>query len=378
MKSETGGKIMWLAIFGVSILVAVLSAIYLSRKIGTIGYFTNMENHTLARILCLLSVIVIVVLLILVFDTTNMIVIVMHLAAFLLIGDLAGYIIRKAGNADVRQQAVDLVAVALCVIYLIIGWVLMHGMWETDYGLATDKDCGSIRIAHIADSHVGTGFSGKGFGERLAKIQAADPDILVITGDFVDDSTQKQDMLDACEALSKFKTKYGIYYCLGNHDFGYYGSSHRGYTGEELLQTLRDSGVIVLQDESVLVDDRFYVIGRRDAGYGAADRIPMADLIADLDRSKYMIVLDHQPIDYDAEEASGVDLVLSGHTHGGQLWPLEYIQPLISQNDNVRGYEKHGSTDFIVTDGISDWAIYFRTGCRSEYNLICVNGDGSF
>ncbi|MBR4249996.1 MAG: metallophosphoesterase, partial [Verrucomicrobia bacterium] len=309
-----------------------------------------------------------------VFDVTNMIVIIMHVAAFLLIGDLAGYIIRKAGNASVKQTYVDIVALALCLIYLIVGWVLMHAMWESYYSLTTDKVAGKIRIAHIADSHVGTGFSGKGFGERLDKIQATNPDILVITGDFVDDSTQKQDMLDACEALSHCKSKYGIYYCLGNHDFGYYGSSRRGYTGEELLQTLRDSGVTVLQDESVLVDDRFYVIGRRDAGYGVTDRMPMSDLIADLDKDKYMIVLDHQPVDYDAQASSGVDLVLSGHTHGGQLFPLEYIQPLLSSNNNVRGYEQRGTTDFIVTDGISDWAIYFRTGCRSEYNLIDVTG----
>ena len=91
-----------------------------------------------------------------------------------------------------------------------------------------------------------------------------------------------------------------------------------------------------------------------------------------LDRGRYIIMLDHQPVDYEAEAASGVDLVLSGHTHGGQLWPLEYVQPLVSQNDNVRGHEKHGNTDFIVTDGISDWAVKFKTGCRSEFNIIDI------
>ncbi len=130
----------------------------------------------------------------------------------------------------------------------------------------------------------------------------------------------------------------------------------------------------MLLDESVLVDDRFYVIGRRDAGYGGSDRESASDLISDLDKKKYMIMLDHQPTDYEAEADAGVDLVLSGHTHGGQLWPLEYIQPLMSENDNVRGHERLKNTDFIVTDGISDWAIYFRTGCRSEFVIIDVDG----
>ena len=374
MKSETGGKIMWLLIFGVSILTAVAGALYLSGKIGKAGIFANIQNHTLARVLCLLSVVAVAVILVLIFDVTNMIIIIMHVAAFLLFGDLAGYIIRKAGNASIRQQTVDIAALVICVIYLVIGWVLMHGMWQTYYSLATDKDTGGIRIAHIADSHIGTGFSGKGFGERLEKIQETDPDILVITGDFVDDSTMKDDMVSACAALSDFKTKFGIYFCVGNHDLGYYGSEHRGYSGQEFLDELRKNGVIVLEDESVLIDDRFYVTGRLDADYGRADRLDIKSLISGLDKEKYIVVLDHQPTDYEAEAAAGVDLVLSGHTHGGQLFPLEYIQPLVSKNNNVRGYKRIGGTDFIVTDGISDWAVKFRTGCRSEFNIIDIEG----
>ncbi len=375
MNGARKGMIMWIMIFGISILAGVAGALYLAGKVGKIAPLANMNSRALARIISLLVIVAISALLIVIFDTTNTIVIIMHVAAFLLIGDLAGYIIRKAGSSSVKQGLVDIVALIFCLIYLAVGWYLMHGLWQTDYTLETDKDIDTLRIAHIADSHVGTGFSGKGFGKRLEKIQATEPDILVITGDFVDDSTQKQDMIDACDALKNFKAKYGVYFCLGNHDFGYYASSQRGYTGEELLDTLRASGVNVLLDESMLIDDRFYVIGRRDAGYGGSDRMPIKDLVSDLDKDKYMVVLDHQPTDYEAETAAGVDLVLSGHTHGGQLWPLEYIQPLMSENDNVRGHEKHDNTDFIVTDGISDWAIYFKTGCRSEYNLIDVKSD---
>ena len=358
-------------IFGISILAGIAGAIYMVGKIGKISIFANMDNRLVARILCLIIVILVAAILCMIFDVTNTIVIIMHVAVFLLAGDLIGFILRKC-HVPVSGRIIDLAAVLLCVIYFVIGWILMHGLWETDYALTTDKNVGSLRIAHIADSHVGTGFSGKGFAKQLEKVQAADPDILVITGDFVDDSTGRQDMLDACEALKNFRTKYGIYYCLGNHDMGYYSNGKRGYSGEEMLQCLRDSGVNVLLDESVLIDDRFYVIGRRDADYGRSDRMSAEDIIKDLDKEKYMIVLDHQPTDYDAEAAAGMDLVLSGHTHGGQLWPLEYIQPLISKNDNVRGYERRGGTDFIVTDGISDWAILFRTGCRSEYNIIDI------
>lgn len=350
------GKIMWFIIFGVAILLGIGSVLYLSHKIGRYG---------------LLTVIAAVLLCVLILDLNNTIIIVVHFTCFLLIGDLISLAV-KIISGRIISRYTDIAAASLCVICLVIGWILMHGLWETDYDLTTEKDAGTIRIAHIADSHIGTGFSGRGFAEKLERIEASSPDILVITGDFVDDSTKKEDMEEACRALGDFATKYGVFFCFGNHDRGYFSNERRGYSGDDLIAELEKNKVTVLEDESVLIDDRFYVIGRCDAGYGRSDRKSMEDLVRDLDKDKYMIVLDHQPTDYDNEAAAGVDLVLSGHTHGGQLWPLEYIQPLISQNDNVRGLKRLGNTDFIVTDGISDWAILFRTGCRSEFGLITV------
>lgn len=363
---------MWIGILVVSLLIAAFAAIYLARKVKNTGLFSFTQKPAFQTVLSFIAVFVFLFILSAIFDVTNTIVIVVHVATFLLVGDLVRYIIQKAGGVSVSGRAVDLVAIIACIAYLAYGWVLMHGLWETDYHLLTTKPAGEIKVAQIADSHIGAGFDGKGFGQRLSKIQESDPDILVITGDFVDDSTTKQDMIDACSALGDFRTKYGVYFCFGNHDRGYNVGRARGFSGDDLVAELKKNGVIVLEDESVLVDDRFYVIGRADAGFDKGKRTPIADLIADLDKDKYMIVLDHQPTDYDAEEAAGVDLVLSGHTHGGQVFPLEYIQPLVSENDNVRGLEHRGNTDFIVTDGISDWAIVFRTGCRSEYNIIDI------
>ena len=85
-----------------------------------------------------------------------------------------------------------------------------------------------------------------------------------------------------------------------------------------------------------------------------------------------MIVMDHQPHDYKNEADANVDLVLSGHTHGGQLIPINIIGELIKANDKTYGYEKRGETNFIVTSGISDWAVDFKTGCKSEYVVIDV------
>ena len=363
---------MWLVIFAVSILSGVAGLIYLAHKTGRSGLFDRIESRALSKLAAYAAVALIVALLVFVFDVTNTIVIVIHVAVFLLAGDLVRVIASRVTDAGLSSRIFDLCAVSICFIYLLTGWYLMHGLWESDYTLLTGKHTGELRIAQIADSHIGCGFSGEGFAKRLAKIQETQPDVLVITGDFVDDDTMKQDMLDACAALGDFSAKYGIFFCFGNHDKGYYSKERRGYGSEELKAELERNGVTVLEDESILIDDRFYIIGREDAGYGDSKRKAMSELTEGLDNDKYMIVLDHQPVDYDAEEAAGVDLVLSGHTHGGQLFPLEYIQPLVSSNNAVRGLTHRGNTDFIVTDGISDWAIKFKTGCRSEYNLITV------
>ena len=85
-------------------------------------------------------------------------------------------------------------------------------------------------------------------------------------------------------------------------------------------------------------------------------------------------MLDHQPNDYDAEAQSGADLVLSGHTHGGHMWPAGLIGLAMGSNDRVYGTETRGETTFVVTSGISGWAIPFKTGTHSEIVVIDVQG----
>ena len=95
--------------------------------------------------------------------------------------------------------------------------------------------------------------------------------------------------------------------------------------------------------------------------------------MAEADSSQYTVVLDHQPNAYDEEAQSGADLVLSGHTHGGHIFPAGQIGLAIGANDRVYGYEKRLNTDYIVTSGISGWAIPFKTGTISEYCIIDVS-----
>ena len=106
---------------------------------------------------------------------------------------------------------------------------------------------------------------------------------------------------------------------------------------QDLGLTKDEVNVTVLEDKAVLVDDRFYIVGREDAS--RSSRADIDTLLSGLDTDKYIIVLNHQPNDYDRESQSAADLVLSGHTHGGQLFPITYLGELMGANDNTYGYE---------------------------------------
>ena len=241
---------------------------------------------------------------------------------------------------------------------------------KTNYSINTDKDLGveNFRIVQISDTHVGATFSGDDFISYMSKINDEKPDIVVITGDFIDDDTAYSDMLKATYALGTLKTKYGVYFSYGNHDKGYYNS--RKYDYKNLESELEKNDVTILEDKVVNITDNIYLIGRKDSS--VPSRLSISDVVKDLDKEKYMIVLDHQPNDYKNEKESKVDLVLSGHTHGGQLFPLGQIGIMLKINDMIYGMQKHEDTVFIVNSGMGDWKIKFKTHTRSEYVVIDI------
>ncbi len=295
---------------------------------------------------------------------------VIHLVAIWLLCSGIGRLVKRKREWKKADDVIGICALAITAIYLTCGWFLAHHVWRTEYVIDTEKQVEPFRIVMFADSHIGTTFHKEGFAKQVAAMQSEHPDAVVIVGDFVDDDTSKEDMLAACQALGTLETTYGVYYVSGNHDRGYYGPEYRGYSGEELFEELEKNHVTVLQDETVLLGGSFYLIGRRDRFEG--QRATMDELVSELDPQKFSIVLDHQPYDYDAQEKAGVDLVLSGHTHGGQLFPFHRMGQWLGVDAKSYGQEQRGKTNFIVTSGISDWAIQFKTGCKSEYVVIDV------
>lgn len=353
---------LWMFIMLFSLILFIIGIIYICSRINRLG----IKNKLIPYLIVFLFILVLSLLL----NTITAVIIIIHYLIIWLFMDIVFFIIKKIRKKDYKCYLAGIITLIFVPIYIIIGIYNVYNVDVTTYDISTDKLNDKYKVALLSDSHIGTTFHAEKFYEYLKEIEKENPDILLIAGDFVDDGTSKEDMINACEALGKINIKYGIYFAHGNHDKGYYGEQ-RGYTSEDLESELTKNNVKVLKDESVLVNNEIYIIGRKDAE--DRSRMSAEELTKDLDKSKFTIDINHQPTDYLNESKSDIDLVVSGHTHGGQMIPLQLLSTHVSENDSIYGYEKINNTNFIVTSGISDWELKIKTGCKSEYVYININ-----
>ena len=370
--------ILWAAIIGAMLAIFAAGLLYISFRAAHFPAVQKLARgkRGLARLLCLGCFAALTGLLWALWGMMNAIVCLIHLVAFWMLADLAAFVAAKVRKKQPRRCWAGAAAMVLCAVYLAGGWVADHHVWITEYAFETDKLDRPARLVQIADSHVGTTFHADGFLRHMERINALGPDAVVLTGDFVDDDTSRADMLAACDALGALDAP--VYFVYGNHDRGYYAESSRGWTGAELRTALEKNGVAVLEDESAALDNGLLIVGRKDRSQEqrGGGRKSAAELLSDVDRSRYIVVLDHQPHDFDAEAATGADLVLCGHTHGGQFIPIRHVGEWIGENARRYGHERRLNTDFIVSSGISNWTFRFKTGCRSEIVVIDLRPRG--
>lgn len=363
---------MWLVILGLVIGACIAGCVYMTFAVARFGVLQKLaaSNRKLGLLVSFGCIAVVFAAVAILMTLINAIIVFLHVLIIFLLFGLVMRIVKAVTKKKPKINLQGWLALLTSVVYLAVGYFLCNNVWQTDYNLSTDKKLGSLKIAMFADSHLGTTFDAQGLSEHLDEIMKQSPDILLIPGDFIDDGTDRENMIKACEALGKLDVRYGVWFAYGNHDKGYYSAEHRGYTAEEFETELKKNGVHVLEDSIELVDDRFYVVGRKDKSDNT--RKDLSEIIDKLDTDKYIIVLDHQPADYQAESETAADLVVSGHTHGGQFFPFTYVGEWINVNDRTYGYETRNKTDFIVTSGIADWAIKFKTGTKSEYVIINI------
>lgn len=362
---------MWIAIFAAVTVLAVISIIYLMSRFHRFRCLERLgEKHKLLSWILAAVPVAGILSSGYFINLYTMPVVIIYFMLIWMICDFTAWIIRKCRKKERTRNYAGGSALLLTFAVLGAGWYYAHHVYRTAYTFRTDKlEPGqSLRAVLIADTHLSITLDCAKFAALCERIRQEKPDLVLICGDFVDDETQKTDMLAACKALGNLQTAYGIYSVYGNHDAGYF--RYREFTEDELRTALAKNSVTLLQDESAAIGDCFTVTGRLDRSY--TERKNAQELTEPLDKSRYCIMLDHQPNDYDAEAAAGADLVLSGHTHGGHVFPAGQIGLLIGANERIYGTERRGNTDFLVTSGASGWAIPFKTGCISEYCVLDI------
>ena len=363
---------LWVAVIGTVLAIFAAGLLYIAfraaRSPAALKLARGKKGR--ARLLCFIAFAALAGLLWALWGMMNAMVCLIHLVVFWMISDLAAFLIAKIRKKAPGPGRAGAVAMVLCVLWLIGGWAADHHVSITRYAFASPKLDQPVRLVQITDAHVGTTFHADGFLDHIEAVNALAPDAVLLTGDFVDDDTSRADMLAACDALGQLNAP--VFFVYGNHDKGYYAESSRGWTGAELRSALEKNGVLVLEDESVSLDSCLLIVGRKDrsAEQRGGGRKTAAELLSAADRSRYMVLLDHQPYDFDGEAAAGADLVLCGHTHGGQLIPINHVGEWIGENALAYGHERRQGTDFIVSSGISNWALQFKTGCWSEIVVI--------
>ncbi len=365
---------MWFAIFFALALAGIASALYLFNRFARFAYVKRLAGESGIKRLLIADGSVIALGLVIWFtlNAMNAVICLLHLVVFWLLCDCVGALVNRIRKKRPEHYIAGRFALAITAAYMCFGWYSAHNIVITEYSLTTDKTAEPLRIVQVSDSHLGSSstLSAQKFEKCIDEINSLSPDIVVITGDFVDDSTERSQMLMGCEALSRLETTGGVYFVWGNHDSGYSSAEKRGWTAEELKDNLEGNGVAVLEDECISIGNGYTVVGRKDRSQGAQIA---ESIVGSVDSDEYIIVLDHQPHDYDGLAASGADLVLSGHTHGGQLIPVLSAGELFGVNDATYGLERRRDTDFIVSSGIGCWSLRFKTGCVSEIVVIDVD-----
>ncbi|MGM9835111.1 MAG: metallophosphoesterase [Bacilli bacterium] len=238
---------------------------------------------------------------------------------------------------------------------------------DYDIVLKTKDINEDIKLVLVSDFHLGSPLSLNRLDKIVDIINYQEPDIVCIVGDLFDndfDTIVNPDKVK--ELLSSIKSKYGVYATLGNHD--------SGSTYNKMMELVKNSNINILKDEYVNIEDKFILVGRIDerpiGGFDGLKRKSTEEVLNNIATNLPIIVMDHNPSKCQEYE-NKADLVLSGHTHKGQVFPANLITDKMFLIDY--GYLKLSNTNIVVTSGVGTWKLPLRIGSNNEVVNITIS-----
>jgi uncharacterized protein len=267
-------------------------------------------------------------------------------------------------NYLLKKKQVFWEGVGVLSVYLFIAVYGTYNAWiptVRTYNLEIDKNSNlkDLKIFMASDIHLGH-IVGKSHLEKLVQlVEAEKPDIVLLPGDIINDNIEPYLENNLDQTFKKIQAPLGVYAVLGNHD--YYGNDM-----EDIIAEMDKIGIQVLMDEHLTINNEFYLAGRKEHSDGS--RKELSKYLKGLDKSKPFIMMDHQPKDLKEAQDHGVDLLLSGHTHRGQIAPAQLLTNLIYENDY--GHLQKGDFHSIVSSGFGLWGPPLRIGTQAEVMVI--------
>ena len=280
------------------------------------------------------------------------------------------------------------VVVACAVATCLYGIFNARNIKVNEYSATVNKSCGSdkhLRAVLVADLHMGYAIGVDHITNMVEKINQQNADIVIIAGDIFDNSYDGMDDPEGIKAqLKSIKSKYGVYAVYGNHDID--EKILMGFTfdwggkqlhSEKMTNFMKDCNIKLINDESVLINDEFYLVGRRATdkpGTEDGTRAEISELTKDLDKTKPIFVLSHEPDELQKTADAGADIDFSGHTHDGQLFPGNLTIGLFWENPC--GMIKKDNMYSIVTSGVGVYGTFMRVGTDAEICSVDIDFAG--
>lgn len=280
------------------------------------------------------------------------------------------------------------VVVACAVATCLYGIFNARNIKVNEYSVTVNKSCGSdkhLKAVLVADLHMGYAIGVDHITNMVEKINQQNADIVIIAGDIFDNSYDGMDDPEGIKAqLKSIKSKYGVYAVYGNHDID--EKILMGFTfdwggkqlhSEKMTNFMKECNIKLINDESVLINDEFYLLGRRDTdkpGTEDGTRAEISELTKDLDKTKPIFVLSHEPDELQKTADAGADIDFSGHTHDGQLFPGNLTIGLFWENPC--GMIKKDNMYSIVTSGVGVYGTFMRVGTDAEICSVDIDFAG--
>lgn len=288
-----------------------------------------------------------------------------------LLGDILTVIFRLCEVPEITYQPALNLTILLTLLIL-LSW----GSWNAwrptkrTYHITIDKAGQTeqpLKIAMVSDLHLGNIVGNRHLYKLVQRVNDMQPDLILLVGDVLDDVIEPFLRNRMTETLQQLRAPLGVYAVLGNHEY-------IGRNIDQYVAAMKEIGIPVLRDETVLLQNGLYLVGRKDKMAEHVDpqgRLSVEELLASLDQQRPIIVMDHQPAQLNQALQAGADLLLSGHTHRGQIAPNHLITRRLFELD--WGYLHKEQMHVVVSSGFGTWGPPIRLGSRCEYIELMVH-----